>query len=74
MTSKLKELLERAETWPQEVQEEAVEALLSIEQSAAYVLTPEDKQALAKSADDVRQGRFVSPARLAEFFERLRHA
>jgi hypothetical protein len=74
MTSKLKELLERAESWPAEVQEEAVEALLSIEQSTAYVLTPEDQQALAKSADDVRHERFVSPVRLTEFFERLRHA
>jgi len=35
MNTKLKEILERAETWPDEVQQEAADALLSIEQRQA---------------------------------------
>ncbi|QAU49679.1 hypothetical protein XH91_32810 [Bradyrhizobium guangzhouense] len=74
MSNKLRELLERAETWPEEVQEEAAETLLSIEQSFTdgYVLTAEDREALARSAEDVRQGRFVRDSAVSEFFDRYR--
>ncbi len=33
MNAKLKELIERVETWPEETQEEVIEILLSIEQA-----------------------------------------
>jgi hypothetical protein len=76
MSKKLEEVLERAKTWPEEIQEEAAETLLSIEQGFVdgYTLSPEDKEALARSAEDVRHGRFVSDSRLADFFERFRRA
>lgn len=74
MIKKLKEIFERAESWPKEVQDEAVETLLSIERGHVgdYELTAEDRAALARSAEDVQTGRFVPDAEVAEFFERSR--
>jgi ParB-like chromosome segregation protein Spo0J len=76
MNAKLKELIERVETWPEETQEEAIEILLSIEQArlADYELTDADRAALARSADDVRERRFVPDERVSEFFERNRRS
>ena len=74
MTAKLKDIIKRAETWPEEVQEEAAESLLMIELGYAgeYELTAEDKAALARSAEDVRLGKFVPEEQVAEFFRRSR--
>ena len=74
MTKKLKEIFQRAQSWPEEVQDEAVETLLSIEQGHVgdYQLTAEDRAALARSAEDVQAGRFVPDAEVAEFFGRNR--
>jgi hypothetical protein len=74
MIKKLKELFERAEGWPEQVQNEAVEALLSIEQGhiGEYELTAEDRAALERSAEDVRVGRFATDAEVAELFARGR--
>ncbi len=76
MTKKLKEIFARAETWPEPVQDEAVELLLSIEQGhiGDYELTAEDRAALARSAEDVQAGRFIADAQVAEFFDRNRRA
>jgi hypothetical protein len=76
MKKRLKEIFERAETWPEEVQDEAVETLLSIEQGYVgdYELTAADRAALARSAEDVEARRFVPDAQVAQFFERNRRA
>jgi hypothetical protein len=76
MIKKLKEIFERAEAWPKEVQDEAVETLLSIERGYVgdYELTAEDRAALARSAEDVRLGRFVPDEQVAEFFDRNRRS
>jgi hypothetical protein len=76
MSTKLKAVLERIETWPEEVQDEAAETLLSLEEAATtqYDLSAEDREALAKSADDVRHGRFVDSERLMRFFDRYRRS
>jgi dsDNA-binding SOS-regulon protein len=74
MSNKLKELLERAEIWPEEVQEEAADILLSLEErlSDHVVITPEDRAAFARSRVDVKSGRIASPEQLKEFFARYR--
>ena len=74
MTNMLKELFARAETWPKPVHDEAAEILLAIEQGhiGNYELTAEDRAALARSADDVKAGRFAADAEVAEFFDRNR--
>ena len=76
MNAKLKELIERVETWPPETQEEAFEVLLAIEQGrvATYRLSDEDRAALARSAEDAREGRLVADRQVSEFFQRNRHS
>ncbi len=76
MNAKLKELIERVETWPEETQEEVIEILLSIEQARLtdYELTDEDRAALARSAEDVRQRRFAPDEKVSKFFERNRRS
>lgn len=74
MTSKLKELLERAEHWPDRAQEEAVASLEAIETEPAGEsgLSLDDRKALEASADDVRHGRFASDTDVREMFGRFR--
>lgn len=74
MTKALTELLERATRWPREIQDEAVETLRFIERGhvGSYTLTVEDRKALARSAEDVRKGRFASPRKVSAFFKRSR--
>jgi hypothetical protein len=76
MNSKLKELIERVQTWPEEVQEEVLEVLLAIEHGriTTYRLSEEDREALARSAKDVREGRLVADRQVSEFFERNRRS
>ena len=71
MTKALKELMERAEAWPREVQDEVTDALHAIETAyrGLYTLTVEDEKALRKSGEDVRRKRFVSGKKLRAFFK-----
>ena len=73
MTKALKEILERAKKWPEEVQEAAAETLRVIERGhiGTYKLTKEDMEALARSAEDVRRKRFASPRKIKAFFKRF---
>jgi hypothetical protein len=73
MTEKLRELLKRAETWPQDAQEEAVASLEAIEHElVSPELTIEDREALERSAEDVRLGQFASDENLRKVFGRYR--
>ena len=76
MNSKLKELIDRVETWPEEVQEEALEVLLAIERGrvTTYHLSDEDRAALSRSAQDAREGRLVPDRQVSEFFGRNRRS
>jgi hypothetical protein len=59
MNAKLKDIIERADTWPEEAQEEAVQFLLALEQEYAepYELSDEDRRAIDRGLEDMRQGR-----------------
>ena len=74
MNAKLKDIIERVETWPQEAQEEAVESLLAIEQEFAepYELTEGDRAAIDRSLDDLRHGRLATDEQVAALFNRYR--
>ena len=58
---KLQQLLHKAESWPEELQEEVVDYLLAVdaEYREPAVLSAEDLEALERSAEDVRAGRFA---------------
>ena len=68
----LREILQQMETWPKDVQQRALEVLLSIEQELVdpYVLTEEDQNAIERGLDDMRHGRFASDEQVAAIFRR----
>jgi hypothetical protein len=55
----VKAVLGRVLTWPAQAQEEAVASLKAIEEEwvASSELSSDDREALERSADDVRHGR-----------------
>jgi hypothetical protein len=57
----IRELADRAAQWPDQAREELVESMLSIESRyfGLFITTIEDRQALKKSADDIRHNRFA---------------
>ena len=68
MNAKLKILIERVETWPEAVQEEAIASLEAIEEELLQDprVSPEDIEALRQSAEDVWLGRFASKSDTAQ--------
>jgi len=74
MNAKLKDIIERAETWPEEAQEEALQFLLALEQEYAepFELSDEDRKAIDRSLEDMRQGRFATDEQVAAVFNRHR--
>jgi len=76
MTKKLTELIVRAETWPEEAQEELVRSAFDIETRylKTYELPDEDRAALKRSLDDVHNNNFASEDEVKEVFARFRHA
>jgi hypothetical protein len=76
MINKLKELMERAEHWPEGVREEAIASLQSIEEALVglYELSSDDRAALERSGEDVRRGRFADDEQVRDVFQRYRNA
>ena len=74
MNAKLKDIIERADTWPEEAQEEAVQFLLALEQEYAepYELSDEDRRAIDRGLEDMRQGRFATDEQVKAVFNRHR--
>jgi uncharacterized protein YbaP (TraB family) len=72
----VKEMLDRVLTWPPEAQEEAVASLATIEEqfAALQTLSPEDRDALAHSAEDMRLGRYATDEQVKAVFDRYRRA
>lgn len=70
----VKAMLDRVLTWPAEAQEEAVASLATIEEQirALQTLSVDDREALSRSAEDVRQGKFATDDQVKEFFDRCR--
>jgi len=76
VTKALKNILDRIETWPETAQDEAAATLQAIEEEflAPYALTNEDRAALERSAEDVRQSRFATDEAVQKIFGRFRRA
>ena len=70
----LKAVLDRVLTWPPEAQEEAVASLATIEEqyTSLQTLSPDDRDALSRSAEDVRQERYATDEQVKAIFERYR--
>ncbi|MBV8977047.1 MAG: hypothetical protein JOZ13_06675 [Alphaproteobacteria bacterium] len=67
-------LFERVLTWPRQLQEVAVEALLGIEAMGAesYQLSDDERRGVERGLEDVRQGRFASAEEVAALFARYK--
>jgi hypothetical protein len=70
----IKVVLDRVLTWPREAQEEAVASLQTIEEEfmGSRELSAEDHEALERSAQDVRHGRFATEEEVSRVFDRYR--
>ena len=71
---KVEALIEQVSELPDDAQDEFVDSLLDMraEQLGLYHLDDEEREALPRSDEDVRQGRFASDAEVEETFARYR--
>lgn len=76
MADRLANLIERARTWPQEAQEQAVASLEAIEEEMRrpYELSEDDRRAIDRGLADAQAGRFVPEEEVARLFARFRSA
>jgi predicted transcriptional regulator len=74
MNAKLKDILERVETWPEGIQEEAAELLLALEQehAAPYEATPDELEAIDRGLRDAAEGRFATSEQVEAVFAKYR--
>jgi hypothetical protein len=76
MASKaLKEAMRRAETWPEEAQEELAEIALEIDanlKGGTYHATPEELQGIDRGLKAAREGRFVTDEEVQAVFAKHR--
>jgi predicted transcriptional regulator len=74
MNANLKDILRRADSWPEELQEEAAQMLLALEQeySEPYELSDEERKAIDRGLRDMAEGRFATPAQVEAVFAKHR--
>jgi predicted transcriptional regulator len=74
MTKKLAEFIKRAESWPEEAQEQALATLQSIEQEIRqpHELSEDDRRAIDRGLADAKAGRFASDEEVEQLFARFR--
>jgi predicted transcriptional regulator len=77
MTNTLKNLIERAETWPKEAQEELAQVALEIEAGIAghaYRASPEELAGIDRGLRDAAAGKFASQDEVETVFAKHRRA
>ena len=75
-TSDLEKYLQRISAWPKEAQDELVRSMAEIEHrySELYHVDDEERAALERSADNVRNSRFATEADVEVAFTRYHRA
>ena len=76
MNARLKDILERAQSWPEAAQEHAIDLLLTLEQEYAgpYQATDEELAAIDRGLRDVAEGRFATDAEVEAVFAKHRRS
>jgi predicted transcriptional regulator len=72
----IKEILARAETWPESAQEELAQAALEIErelQQGTYTATQEEIAGIERGLREAEQGLFASDAEVEAVLSKYRH-
>jgi hypothetical protein len=72
----LRQLLDRVSAWPKEAQQELIRSVTEIETRYrnVYHVNDEEREALKRSAEDVRKGRFATEADVEATFTRFHRA
>jgi predicted transcriptional regulator len=67
-------LLERIADWPEEAQAELVQSIVDIESKhlGVYKLDPDERAAIERGLEEMRQGKFASDEQVAAVFNRYR--
>ena len=73
MTKQLKEILERVDSWPEKVQQEAVQTLLTIEErgTGTYHVSDEEWVDMQEGLAQAQRGEFVSDEEVAKANKKL---
>jgi predicted transcriptional regulator len=76
MNARLKDILERVQSWPEAAQEHAVDLLLALERQYAepYQATDEELAAIDRGLRDVAEGRFATDAEIEAVFAKHRRS
>jgi predicted transcriptional regulator len=76
MNARLKDILERAQSWPEAAQENAVDLLLALEREYAepYQATDEELAAIDRGLRDAAEGRFATDAEVEAVFAKHRRS
>ena len=74
MNAKLKDIIERVDSWPEEAQEEAAQLLLALEQEYAepYELSDGELEAIDRGLRDAAEGRFATDEQVEKVFAKHR--
>ena len=74
MAAKLKEVLEKAESWPKEDQDELIDLAREIEsrRSGVYRLSDDERKAVEQGMADATAGRFASDQEIDAIFKKAR--
>ncbi len=74
MNAKLKDILQRAEAWPAEAQEELMEIALEIEAQlgGTYDATADELKAIDRGLRDAAEGRFATDEQVKKVFAKYR--
>jgi hypothetical protein len=74
MNKMVETLLERIADWPEEAQAELVQSIVDIETKhlGVYKLDPDERAAIERGLEEMRQGKFASDEQVAAVFNRHR--
>ncbi|MGD0149267.1 MAG: hypothetical protein ABSB77_11830 [Xanthobacteraceae bacterium] len=74
MNKMVETLLERIADWPEEAQAELVQSIVDIETRhlGVYKLDPDERAAIERGLEEMRQGKFASDEQVAAVFNRYR--
>ena len=74
MNKMVETLLERIADWPEEAQAELVQSIVDIETKhlGVYKLDPDERAAIERELEEMRQGKFASDEQIAAVFNRYR--
>jgi predicted transcriptional regulator len=74
MNKMVETLLERIADWPEEAQAELVQSIVDIETKhlGVYKLDPDERAAIERGLEEMRQGKFASDEQVAAVFNRYR--